>query len=87
MHDNDFGKILFTVSDMHKKYSLLTGAMLRLVQKEQSDAQNEKVLSSILWDMFTGNERYKSIFKRSFNLPMQIAFISEFVRNFLGRRA
>lgn len=83
INDNDFGKILFTVSDMHKKYTILTRAMLRVIQGEQSDAESQKVLSSILWDMFTGNERYKNIFKRSFDLPMQMNFLRECVNSFL----
>jgi len=61
--------------------------MLRVVKKEQTDAESKKILSSILWDMFTGNERYKNIFRKSFNLPMQVSFISECARSFFGRRA
>jgi flavin-dependent dehydrogenase len=68
--DNLYGSFLFAVTDLHKNYKKLTEVILKVVQKEQDDASHPKRLSSILWDMFTGNERYKNIFWRSINLPM-----------------
>jgi len=70
MVDNQYGKFLFAVTDLHKRYKTLTNGMLRVVRKEQGDPAYPKRLSSMLWDMFTGNERYRNIFFRSLSLPM-----------------
>ena len=70
MIDNRYGRVLFAVTDLHKKYKILTNGMLGVVRKEQSDPNYPKRLSSMLWDMFTGNERYRNIFFRSMSLPM-----------------
>jgi flavin-dependent dehydrogenase len=80
--DNLFGRFLFTMTDLHKKYKVLTQGMLRVVQKEQQNPEYPKRLSSILWDMFTGNERYKNIFFRALSLPM----ISDLCRKFVTIR-
>ena len=51
---------------------LLTESMLKVVEKEQNDGRSEKILSGILWDMFTGNERYKKVFAKSIKIRMHI---------------
>lgn len=76
INDNLFGKFLFSVTDIFKTYKALTKGMLAVVQKEQEDTDNQKVMSSILWDMFTGNERYKNIFMRSMNGQMNLGLMS-----------
>ena len=72
MVDNLYGKGLFAMTDLFKKYGILTRKMLKVVRKEQQDTDYPKRLSSILWDMFTGNERYKNIFRRGFSLRMNL---------------
>jgi flavin-dependent dehydrogenase len=68
--DNKFGKVLFAVTDAFKVHKVLNKSMFRLVQKEQLEPSCPKILSSILWDMFTGNELYKDIFRRAINFPL-----------------
>jgi flavin-dependent dehydrogenase len=68
--DNWFGRALFLTTDVLKNNMLMTKSMLEVVQKEQGDPAHPKILSSVLWDMFTGNERYKNIFRRAMSLPM-----------------
>jgi flavin-dependent dehydrogenase len=70
MVDNQYGKFLFAVTDLHKRYKTLTNGMLRVVRKEQADPNYPKRLSSMLWDMFTGNERYRNIFFRSMSFQL-----------------
>lgn len=72
MVDNLYGKGLFAVTDLFKKYRMLTKKMLKVVRKEQKDPEYTKRLSSVLWDMFTGNERYKNIFRRALSLRMNL---------------
>jgi flavin-dependent dehydrogenase len=78
--DNRYGRVLFAVTDLHKKYKILTKGMLRVVRKEQADPAYPKRLSSMLWDMFTGNERYRNIFFRSISLPMMYDLCREYVK-------
>ena len=64
--DNRFGSFLFMFTDLFREYGFMTSAMLRVVKKESEDPVGaNKILSSILWDMFTGNERYKDVFYRA----------------------
>lgn len=72
VNDNYFGKFLYTVIDVYRSVGLMTSAMLKVVEKEQADAGNEKILSSILWDMFTGNERYRNVFFKSLKVRMHL---------------
>ena len=85
INDNLFGKFLFSVTDIVKKYKALTKGMLAVVQKEQEDTDNQKVMSSILWDMFTGNERYKNIFMRSMNGQMNLGLMSRVAKALIMR--
>ena len=75
--DNLYGKFLYAVTDIFRKVPLFTKGMLKVVHKEQSDPAKRKILSSVLWDMFTGNERYKEIFPRAVNPRMNIDLLSE----------
>ena len=68
--DNKFGKVLFAVTDAFKVHKVLNKSMFRIVQKEQLEPSCPKILSSVLWDMFTGNELYKDIFRRAINFPL-----------------
>jgi flavin-dependent dehydrogenase len=70
IRDNAFGKLLFSVTDLFKDHKILTKSMLEAVRNEQNEPNNPKTLSSVLWDMFTGNERYKNIFRKAISFPM-----------------
>jgi flavin-dependent dehydrogenase len=83
--DNYFGRYLFGITDLYKKYSVMTKGMLAVVQAEQHDPKNPKILSNILWNMFTGNERYKNIFNTAISLPMHLDLWNEFARIILRR--
>jgi flavin-dependent dehydrogenase len=85
IYDNYYGKYLFAITDIYKKNKMLCKGMLEVVREEQKDLRNRKMLSSILWDMFTGSERYKNIFYRAVSLPMHLDLWKEFT-NILIRR-
>jgi flavin-dependent dehydrogenase len=82
--DNLFGRFLFTVTDIFRKNRLLTMGMLGVVRKEQQRSYH-KVMSSILWNMFTGNERYKNIFPTSLDVRMHANLLRECVRTLVRR--
>jgi hypothetical protein len=50
--------------------------MLETVRKEQQQNSGRKVLSTILWEMFTGNERYRNIFPKTLNPVMNASFLA-----------
>lgn len=83
--DNRFGKYLFAVTDLIKTSSMMTKGMLAVVNDEQQDAEAPKTLSSILWDMFTGNERYKNIFLRTLDIKVHFALLVKFAKVIAGR--
>jgi flavin-dependent dehydrogenase len=75
--DNRFGRMLFEATDLLKNNSVLTKSMLEVVQREQMESDDRKRLSSILWDMFTGNERYRNIFYSGMNIPLFFKLLKE----------
>jgi hypothetical protein len=71
--------------DLFRKQPFLTRAMLDVINGEQSDeSQKQKTLSTILWDMFTGNERYKTVFKRALSPTMHRDLLAGIVKT-IGR--
>jgi len=84
--DNHFGSYLYFLADLYKNYGLLTRWMLQIVQEEQSDPEDPKRLSSVLWNMFTGNERFKNIFGTAVSLPMRSGLWKAFARSLVRRR-
>ncbi len=85
MHDNLFGRILYTVIDQYRSFKILTRAMLKTVEIEQKRDSDDRILSTILWDMFTGNERYRNVFMKSIRPKMHIDMWEGVFRS-IGRR-
>jgi len=83
--DNHYGRYLFSITDLYKKNATLCKGMLKVVEKEQSNSNNNKILSSILWDIFTGNERYKNIFYKALDLAMHLDLWGEFAKVLIRR--
>ena len=75
VQDNRYGRILFTATDILRKQKFLTRGMLETVRNEQKSA-GSKALSTVLWEMFTGNERYKNIFPKTLNPMMNISLLT-----------
>jgi len=84
--DNWFGSSLYFLADFYKNYGLLTRWMLEIVREEQSDPKDPKRLSSVLWNMFTGNERFRNIFATAVSLPMRFDLWRAFARTLVRRR-
>jgi len=83
--DNWFGRYLFFVTDLYKKYGFMTSGMLKVVEEEQKNQSSGKRLSWILWNLFTGNERYRTVFGKAIDLPMHIDLWQEFARIITGK--
>jgi flavin-dependent dehydrogenase len=64
--DNWYGRYLYMVTNFFRDYNPLTSAMLDVVRREQGNERDKSmVLSNVLWDMFTGNERFRRVFRRA----------------------
>jgi hypothetical protein len=87
IHDNLYGSILYGVIGQYRRWKYLTKAMVEVVRKEQGDPNNsEKILSSILWDMFTGNARYKNVFFKSLKVKMHLDMWEGVFKSLGGRK-
>jgi flavin-dependent dehydrogenase len=71
IRDNWFGRYLYAVTDVYRRHRFLTRGLLGAVRDEQERPPQDRIVSSVLWDMFTGNERYRSIFPRTLSIPMR----------------
>jgi flavin-dependent dehydrogenase len=83
--DNIFGKCIYRITNTYKNNRLLSESMIKVVEKEQKRSEDSRVLSSILWDTFTGNEAYKNIFTRGLNVKMHLELVWEFVKILVRR--
>jgi len=84
IRDNYYGRYLYTITDVYRKNGFLTRGMLDLVRTEQGRSSDERILSSILWDMFTGNERYRSILPRALSVRMHLDLWKAFAGLMVG---
>lgn len=77
--DNLIGKIVFLVTKIIKKSTLLKRAVIKTVIKEQSKSGMKRHMSTVLWDTFTGSATYKEIFFRT----LKPAFLTALLWNTL----
>ena len=74
--DNDVGKLIFGITSIIQKSSLLKRGLLKTVQNEQQAPSSERYMSAILWDTFTGSASYKNILKRGVNPKITASLLS-----------
>lgn len=63
--DNLFGNLMFAFTDTVNKTPIIREALLNILRNEQKRPELGYRCSTILWDMFTGNELYTDIFLRA----------------------
>ena len=79
--DNVLGKFIFSVTGIIQKSHLLKSAMLGLVITEQKKKNQNRRMSSVLWDTFTGSAAYKNIFLRFLNPLLLIPLIWNIIKS------
>ena len=79
--DNLLGKFIFSVTGIIQKSHLLKSAMLGLVITEQKKKNQNRRMSSVLWDTFTGSAAYKNIFLRFLNPLLLIPLIWSIIKS------
>lgn len=65
--DNRLGRFIFALTSLIQKSAILKTAMLNIVIREQKLKRKNRMMSSMLWDTFTGSAPYNSIFYRFFH--------------------
>lgn len=73
--DNRLGRFIFMLTTLIQKSDILKSAMLNIVIKEQRKKRSKRMMSSMLWDTFTGSAPYNSIFFRFFHPSVMASFI------------
>jgi hypothetical protein len=84
--DNYYGRILFLGTELFRYSGILTATMISIVNKERKyKSVRKKLLSSVLWDMFTGNERYRKVFYNAVKPRMMLKFTKGVRHLLIGR--
>jgi flavin-dependent dehydrogenase len=73
--DNRLGKYIFVLTSTIQKSAILKKGILRMVRREQKIKREKRIMSSMLWDTFTGSAPYNSIFYRFFHPRVLFFFI------------
>jgi flavin-dependent dehydrogenase len=64
-NDNKVGKFVFNVASLVQKAKFARRGVLRMTVNEQLDAESERRMSSVLWDLFSGSASYTDVFLRT----------------------
>ena len=65
--DNLIGKFIFLATRIIQRSSVLKKAVLNSVLREQGESDTNRLMSSALWDTFTGSASYRNILSRFFH--------------------
>ena len=63
--DNRIGKVVFGITGLIQKTTMLRKGLLRMTAAEQESRRWNPRMSDVLWDTFTGSEPYMDVFRRS----------------------
>jgi flavin-dependent dehydrogenase len=71
VRDNLYGRLLFQVHDVASRHKLLTRTYALVASSEREGDPDARLARQILWDMFTGNVPYRTIFFRGLDPRLQ----------------
>ncbi len=63
--DNMIARLIFAVTKLIQRLRFVRRGVVRMTAQEQSQTDGARVLSSVLWDVFTGSAPYKEILLRT----------------------
>jgi len=75
--DNRFGKLLFFITKLFQNIRFTRKAIIRILMIEQRKQKDRKIMSTVLWDLFTGSSSYRDIFLNT----LRLSFIGRFAWN------
>ncbi len=79
--DNMLGRFIFTVTTVIQKSPMLKKGLLSMVINEQKKDNQKRLMSSILWDTFTGSASYSNIFSRTLNPMFGINLVGHTIKS------
>lgn len=77
--DNQVGKLIFGVTRIIQKSTIIKRGILDQVGREQSEGASSLRMSSALWDTFTGSAGYRNILKRFLHPGLLAALIRSMI--------
>jgi flavin-dependent dehydrogenase len=80
IRDNRYGRILFFLNDVLSTLPGLQKIHIDLAA-DHKDSLPARTLHSILWNMFTGNQPYKSIFRKAVNPKFQLTLLARTIKS------
>ncbi len=83
--DNVIGNLIFFVTVFYQKLQLLRGGMVRMVMEEKDREEDERRMSRVLWDTFTGSATYREIFFNSIHPVFVFRLFMATLRSFFSR--
>jgi flavin-dependent dehydrogenase len=74
--DNTIAKVVFGVTHLIQRSSLLRRGVVRMTAREQARPGSARRMSSVLWDTFTGSAPYRDILLRALHpgFPLALAW-------------
>ena len=82
--DNAIGKLNFQITKLVQRLRFTRRALLRMVVLEQGKDGQQRRMSLMLWDMFTGSAPYREIFLRAFHPKFLGGLIWNLLLSFVG---
>jgi flavin-dependent dehydrogenase len=79
--DNAIGKLMFIVTEQIQKHRFARKAVLHMTEGEQVKAGQHRLMSTVLWDMFTGSAPYREILIRTLKPSFWLRLIGELSRS------
>jgi flavin-dependent dehydrogenase len=83
--DNSIGKFIFLVTRLIQRIRFARRAVLHMTQREQLMAGDQRRMSTVLWDMFTGSAPYREILVRTLHPAFWLRLIGELSRAVFSR--
>ncbi len=84
--DNAYGRLIFRFYDFVSSHAVLSEANLRQVHAENGQENPEKrSLSTILWNIFTGDTPYKKILLKGLSPALTLKMVGRVLQGLAGR--
>jgi len=77
--DNSIGKFIFLITSIIQKSSFLKRGILYMVASEQKRDNDKRLMSSVLWDTFTGSADYRNILFRFLHPILFFRFLKSII--------
>ncbi len=75
--DNAIGKVIFALKRQIQKRRFARSAVLHMTEAEQEKEGRRRLMSMVLWDIFTGSAPYRDILLRTFHPAFWLRFLWE----------